>query len=60
MLAENAHADCFDRVQRRLHEGEHQIEIVNHQIEHDADIGGASRERPHALGADEPGAESGR
>ena len=35
------------------HQGKHQVDIVNHQIEHDADVAGSSGVGAEALSADE-------
>jgi hypothetical protein len=53
VAAENGHAQRLDRSHRRPYQGQHQIEIVNHQIEHHADIGGAAGEPAVALAGDE-------
>ena len=41
-LAQHGGADRIDRLDRRAHEMQHDFEIVDHQIEHDADVGAAS------------------
>jgi len=45
---------CTER-NRCLHQREDQVQIVNHQIEHDADVGGAPGERPGPVAADHLG-----
>ena len=41
----------------RAHQGEHQIEIVNHQIEHRPNVGRSARERPVPFALDQLGPE---
>ena len=41
MIAENGNTECLNAADRRIGEVERQIEVVDHQIEHDADVGGA-------------------
>ncbi len=51
--AQHRHADGLDRLHGRAHEMEDDLEIVNHEIEHDADIGAAIRIRGEAMRLDE-------
>jgi hypothetical protein len=47
------HADRLDRAQRRRHHREEQVDVVDHDVEDDVDVGAALRERREALALDE-------
>ena len=51
--AQNRHADGIDRLNRRTDEMQNDLEIVDHQIEHDADVGAAIRVRRKPMRLDE-------
>ena len=35
---QHRHADGLDRVDLRVNERQHDVEVVNHQVEHDVDV----------------------
>src|ERR1043165_2485717 len=55
VAAKNADPNRIHRMHRCLNQTQHQIEIVNHQIEHDTDVGRTTGIRSHALSANELG-----
>ena len=53
IAAEHGHAQRLDRSHRRPHQRQHQIEIVDHQIEYHTNISGTAGETAVALAGDE-------
>ena len=51
--AQDRHADGIDRLHRRPNEMQNNFQIVNHEIEHDADVGAAIRKRRKPVRLDE-------
>jgi hypothetical protein len=51
-LRQHAHADAVDLRDRRLHQREHDADVVDHQVEHDAHLGAARRVGRETLGGD--------
>src|ERR1017187_5172912 len=52
-LAQHRNAHAFHAGHGRFHEREHDVEVVNHQIQHDADVRAARRKRRKAVALDE-------
>ena len=50
---QHRHADGLDRLDLGLHERQHDVEIVNHQIEDDVDVEAALGERAEPMDLDE-------
>ena len=50
---EHRDADRLDRAQRRRHHAEDDVEVVDHQVEDDVDVGAALGERRQAVALDE-------
>ena len=57
MTAEDAHANRLDRPHRRRNAGEEQVDIVDHEIEDDADVGRAKGISREPFGRDVHGSE---
>ena len=53
-LRQHLHAHAVDPPDRRLHEGQHDADVVDHEVEHDADLGAAQLVGRQPLGGDEP------
>src|SRR5437868_1183260 len=51
---QNRNADGGDLMRLRPDQGEEQVDVVNHQIEHDGDVGAARAERRQPFAVDEP------
>ena len=52
-LAEDGNADGLDTGHSGAHQTEHDIQIVNHQVQHNADVGAAIGEGGKAIGFNE-------
>jgi hypothetical protein len=57
MFAEETDTDRRNRTHRGVDHGEQHIQVVNHEVEHDADIGRTECVRGKPLGIDELGAD---
>ena len=52
VFPQNRSPECADRVHRFGNQTEDQVDVVNHQVEHDSDIGAAPRVHSFAAGVD--------
>ena len=52
-LGEHRHADRLDALERRVDDAEDDVEVVDHQVEDDVDLGAALGERRQAMALDE-------
>src|SRR5262249_58664891 len=52
-LRQHRHADGLDALERRIHYAEDDVEVVDHEVEDDVDLGAAFGERRQAMALDE-------